>query len=323
MKTDEAKSIEVLGFNRFEKKEITIQVDYSPEMARYILKDCNNDNRDFIDSQRKKLDKSIRKNGFVRDGGAVVFNTEGNLHEWQHRMEKIALGTKTIKNIPTVLGVKPDTWTQTTEAAKRTSLHEVQRYLKKHGNPKGLKGEELKNIVSTITQVMSRRKGPTNTLDTAGVNFVEWNETVIEGETIVKDFFRHGSKWDGWRVKFSAWASLMVFINEKETAINFLKLLKEETLKNSSTALTTEFIEFWEKENSYMKSAEQSTFLWHLLCVASDRMIENPAGNISLNLSIAKCNHDSLKLPTLGSVYRKFLYDADGNMKKKTYVIGN
>ena len=53
-----------------------------------------------------------------------------------------------------------------------------------------------------------------------------------------------------------------------------------------------------------MSNAGRTEFVYQLLCVASDRMIKDPTGNIQLNLKIDKCNHEYLSKK---GVYRKFL----------------
>ena len=57
-----------------------------------------------------------------------------------------------------------------------------------------------------------------------------------------------------------------------------------------------------------MSNAGRTEFLYQLLCVASDRMIKESSGNIQLNVSMDKMNHETLRKR---GTYRKFLENPD------------
>ena len=55
-------------------------------------------------------------------------------------------------------------------------------------------------------------------------------------------------------------------------------------------------------------NAARTDVIYNLLCVASDRILKRPNGEIQLNITPEKLNHTSLKN---SGVYRKFLDNLD------------
>ena len=77
-------SSEILGFDPKSTKEEIFQVEMTPEMAEYILRNHNNSNRKFVKAQQNAIKKSWDKFGWLFDGGVCAFNTDGQLTEFQH-----------------------------------------------------------------------------------------------------------------------------------------------------------------------------------------------------------------------------------------------
>ena len=97
----------------------------------------------------------------------------------------------------------------------------------------------------------------------------------------------------------------MKSIGEEKIVTDFLDLLESEIKDDTSPCcLTREFDEFFCKHSVRMSNTGRTELCWQLLCVASDRMIKDPTGNTQLNITIDKCNHESL---SKRGVYRKFL----------------
>ena len=79
----------ILGFNPISEDIKAFEIEVTPEIAAYILEKHNEDNRKIVKSQVNKIVKSIREDGWLKDGQPMTFNTEGNLAEAQHRLKAI------------------------------------------------------------------------------------------------------------------------------------------------------------------------------------------------------------------------------------------
>ena len=291
------KSEEVLGFNPVSKEYKCFMVKISSEKAEYILDNHNYDNRKISKGQQRALNKSVQTDGWQQDGGACTFNTEGNLTEFQHRLLEIAENNLTV-TIPVVVGVQPESFTKTAAAKPRKPVDEIQRK----------DGTATSDEVTTLGQILSRRRGEKLSMQNAIKSWKEWKNIVREGEKLTKTFFEETAIWSPWRRNFSAWASLMISIDKKDAAKNFLSILKKETLETKSTILSKQFSQFFKDENTFLSNTERVNLLWFMLCTASDRIIKKPNGDIEFNLTQGKCNHISMKRT---GCYRQFLYNPD------------
>ena len=121
-----AKSIEVLGFDPYQQEYETFMTDLTPEMEQYVLDNHNKDNRKIKPSQTNKIAKNIRDFKFFEDGGALTFNKEGNITEFQHRLEAMVRENVTAR-VPVVLGVEPECFTKTAAPKPRRPEDEIQR----------------------------------------------------------------------------------------------------------------------------------------------------------------------------------------------------
>ena len=77
-------------------------------------------------SQVNKIAKSIRTDGWLRDGQPLTFNIEGNITEGQHRLHAIVAEDVTVPMI-VVLGVQLDCFTNVAPASPRRPEDEIQR----------------------------------------------------------------------------------------------------------------------------------------------------------------------------------------------------
>tara|TARA_B100000900_G_scaffold406153_1_gene416780 strand:- start:63 stop:980 length:918 start_codon:yes stop_codon:yes gene_type:complete len=291
---------DILGFNPISNTISTFEMDVSPQMAQYILIHHNKDNRKVTNSQVNKISKSIREDGWLRDGQPLTFNVEGNITEGQHRLHAIVAEGVTVPMV-IVLGVELDCFTNVAPAKPRRPEDEIQR------KDKSAKPAE----VSTLRQLLKRRQGEQLTMKNAIAQWDYWCEDVREGLNLVDGFFDEVDQFDPWKRTFSAWAALMISIGEREAATNFLDLLSDKILREPPhSRLVTDFQEFLtDGFFVFGSNAGRTDIIYMLLCVASDRIIKRPNGEIELNMEPARLNHASLKS---SGVYRKFLFNPDG-----------
>ena len=290
--------LDILGFNPFSQKASSFIMEITPEMAAYILEHHNNDNRKLIKSQVNKIVKSINKDGWIFDGQAITFNIEGNLTEGQHRLNAIVI-TGVDAKVSIALGVVTGAFTKCPPAKPRKAEDEIQRKDK----------TATSSEASTLRQILIRRQGDKLTIQNAIEKWVYWKSFVRTGKQLIDTFFDSVDEFNPWQRTFAAWASLMTTIGKDKVATDFLSLLQEEIKSDTSPCcLTREFIEFFSKESTFMSNAGRTEFLYQLLCVASDRMIKESSGNIQLNVSMDKMNHETLRKR---GTYRKFLENPD------------
>ena len=288
------KTMEVLGFNPYSKERKSFIIKLTPEQAQYILDYHNGDNRKLVKSQVNKIVKSINKDGWLFDGQPLTFNIEGNITEFQHRLHAI-VETGVTAEISVTLGVDTGCFTKCAPAKPRKAEDEIQRK-----DPTATQSE-----ASTLRQILIRRKGDKLTIQNAIDKWVFWKKYVRQGRKLVDTFFAETDEYNPWERTFAAWASLMKSIGYEKIVTDFLDLLESEIKDDTSPCcLTREFDEFFCKHQVRMSNTGRTELVWQLLCVASDRMIKDTTGNTQLNLTIDKCNHESLSKK---GVYRKFL----------------
>lgn len=294
----EIKARKVLGFNPYSQEYTCFMADITPEKAEYILKNNNNDNRKIARGQVRILSSSIEDDGWLEDGSPMSFNVEGNLTEFQHRLESI-IETEVTARVPIVLGVQLDCFTKCATNKQRKPEDEIQRK-----DPNAIQSE-----VTTLRQILSRRRGSGLTMQNAVEKWVYWKPYVVKGTKMVDSFFENTKCFGSWKRIFQAWAALMITKNQEQIVEDFLSLLEVQILRPSEgCVLTTGFMKFWADNNTFLNGTETAELLWQLLCVATDRMKKNSTGQIEFSLTVAKCNHESLKKR---GTYRDFLENPD------------
>ena len=287
-------SEKVLGFNPYSKEVDSFIMVITPEQAQYILDYHNGDNRKLVKSQVNAIVRSINKDGWLFDGQPLTFNVEGNITEFQHRLHAIVLTGVTARTTVT-LGVTTGCFTKCAPAKPRKAEDEIQRKDK----------TATQSEASTLRQVLIRRRGEKLTIQNAIDQWRCWKEYVRDGRNLVDTFFDETDDFNPWERTFAAWGALMKSQGHEKIVEDFLDLLQSEIKDNtSSCCLTREFKKFFEEHSVYMSNVGRTEFVYQLLCVASDRMIKDPTGNIQLNLKRDNCNHAYLSQQ---GVYRKFL----------------
>jgi len=286
-------SIDVLGFNPVSKEIQVLMANITPEIAKYILEYHNFDNRKIIRSQVNKIRESIREDGWLEDGQPLTFNTQGNITEFQHRLEAILAEGITVK-VVVVLGVEPNCFTQCAPAKPRKAEDEIQRK-DKTATPRQ---------VSTLRQFLNRRQGEKLTINNAIRLWDQWKHVVREGRELVDGFFDSVDQFDTWERTFAAWASLMVYVGRGDVATTFLELLQDEILDSGSTCLSRGFIDFYEAHNNYLSNSGRTDLIYQMLCIAGDRVEKVPTGRVQFGMDIGQMNHDFLKQK---GFYRQFL----------------
>ncbi len=289
----------ILGFNPISNDIEVFEENITPQIAQYILIHHNKDNRKITNSQVNKIAKSIRTDGWLKDGQPLTFNKEGNITEGQHRLHAIISEDVTVPII-VVLGVDLDCFTNVAPPKPRKPEDEIQR------KDKSAKPAEI----SSLRQLLKRRQGVQLSMKNAIVQWNYWKEDVRSGLNLVDGFFDEVSEFDPWKRTFAAWAALMISIGESEGAENLLDLISDKILRDPPHAtLAGDFMKFLNTDMFvFGNNAARTDVIYNLLCVASDRILKRPNGEIQLNITPEKLNHTSLKN---SGVYRKFLDNLD------------
>ena len=293
----------ILGFDPLSKEIKVFEMDVTPSIAQYILIHHNKDNRKVTNSQINKIAKSIREDGWLRDGQPLTFNVDGNITEGQHRLNAIVAEDVTVPMI-IVLGVELNCFTNTAPAKPRRPEDEIQR------KDKSAKPAE----VSTLRQLLKRRQGVQLSMKNAISQWEFWQNDVRSGLDLVDEFFDQVSEFDAWKRTFAAWSALMSSIGEKEAVENLLDMVADRILRDPPhSTLSDDFIGFLnDKFFVYGSNAGRTEIIFNLLCVASDRVLKKSNGEIQLNITPDKLNHTYLKNQ---GVYRKFLENVDNNVR--------
>jgi len=291
-------AVDVLGFNpkTTEKKSFIMRM--TPTIARYLLEENNNDNRLMKSAQVRRIAKSVRNEGFIFDGDPLRFNTEGNITEFQHRLKVIVDEDITV-DVPVVTGVLPESFTKGAEARKRTAGDEIQRKY-----PSALSSE-----ITTLGEFVKRRGMDSLKMGNAIAYWEEFSVYVKEGNSLIDEFFDNVSEYSHYRRNFASWAALMVMVDRADLVTDLLALLEDHILRDQKTTLSRDFYGIF-KDNSWtMSNAGRATFMYQLLCVASDRLDKCLSGNIQLDVTIEHFDHGKLSRK---GFYRKFLVDIKG-----------
>ena len=296
----------ILGFNPISNDIEVFEQNNTAQIAQYILIHHNKDNRKITNSQVNKIAKSIRTDGWLKDGQPLTFNKEGNITEGQHRLHAIVSEDVTVPMI-VVLGVELDCFTNVAPPKPRKPDDEIQR------KDKSAKPAEI----SSLRQLLKRRQGVQLSMKNAIIQWKYWKGDVRSGLDLVDGFFDEVSQFDPWKRTFAAWAALMISIGESEGAENLLDLISDKILRDPPhSTLAGDFLEFLNTDMFvFGNNAGRTDVIYNLLCVASDRILKRPNGEIQLNITPEKLNHTSLKN---SGVYRKFL-DEPQNLTDSVY----
>ena len=204
----------ILGFNPISNDIEVFEQNITAQIAQYILIHHNKDNRKITNSQVNKIAKSIRTDGWLKDGQPLTFNKEGNITEGPHRLHAIVSEDVTVPMI-VVLGVELDCFTNVAPPKPRKPDDEIQR------KDKSAKPAEI----SSLRQLLKRRQGVQLSMKNAIIQWKYWKGDVRSGLDLVDGFFDDVSQFDPWKSTFAAWAALMISIGESEGAENLLDLI--------------------------------------------------------------------------------------------------
>jgi len=299
---------EVLGFNPDSTIKDVFKIMMTPYMAQYILDHLNKNNRKIVDGQIAAIRRSAAEVGWLWDGGAIVFTTEGNIIEFQHRLRVIVERDKTVEVI-VVTGVDPEVFTQAAPAKNRTVTDAINKIDK----------SATSDEVTVLRQLIKRRTGqdaqttgaPKLTMQTAVKRWDEWKTCIRSGIRLTADFFNGDvTSYNPWERQFNAWASLMVDIGKEDLVKPFLDTFKQHKLKKVNSALFTEFEEFLKEDAVIFLAGENKARMIHImLCHATDRFELNKSGDVQFNLDVAKACHSGMLSK---GTYRDFLVNPQG-----------
>ena len=302
------KNEEVLGFNPKTTIKDVFKIMMTPYMAQYILDHLNNNNRKIVEGQIAAIRRSVADVGWLWDGGAIVFTTEGNIIEFQHRLRVIIERGKTVEVI-VVTGVDPEVFTQAAPAKNRTVTDAINKVDK----------SATSDEVTVLRQLIKRRAGqdaqatgaPKLTMQTAVKRWNEWKTCIRSGMRLTADFFDGNvTDYNPWERQFNAWAALMVNIGKGDLVKPFLDTFKQHKLKKANSALFAEFEEFLKEDAVIFLAGENKARMIHImLCHATDRFELNKSGDVQFNLTVAKASHSGMLSK---GTYRDFLYNPQG-----------
>ncbi len=295
-------SSEILGFDPKSTKEEIFQVEMTPEMAEYILRNHNNSNRKFVKAQQNAIKKSWDKFGWLFDGGVCAFNTDGQLTEFQHRLQEIVDRGETV-TIWIATGVKPATFIQTAPPKNRTKWDAVYK----------TDNSATTDEVTTLEQLLKRRKGDTLSMTNAPDMFKEWKNYIRLGMSITSKFFGDDKvkRFDPWQRQFNAWATMMVYTDKAKEAKAFLELFKLCLSGKDTCLLFTKLDEFMRSESvAYLAGEKKAAQVHFILCHAMDRFLTAPEGDCDWDLDYADSCHEKMKVKS--PTYYSFLYNPQG-----------
>ena len=302
------KNEEVLGFDPATTIKNVFKIMMTPYMAQYILDHLNNNNRKIVEGQIAAIRRSVADVGWLWDGGAIVFTTEGNIIEFQHRLKVIVERGKTVEVI-VVTGVDPEVFTQAAPAKNRTVTDAINKVDK----------SATSDEVTVLRQLIKRRAGqdaqamgaPKLTMQTATKRWNEWKTCIRSGMRLTADFFDGNvTDYNPWERQFNAWAALMVDIGKGDLVKPFLDTFKKHKSKKVNSALFTEFEEFLKEDAVIFLAGENKARMIHImLCHATDRFELNKSGDVQFNLTVAKASHSGMLSK---GTYRDFLYNPQG-----------
>ena len=298
----------ILGFDPASKEKNVFKMMLTPYMAQYILDHLNKNNRKIVEGQIAAIRRSAAKEGWLWDGGAIVFTTEGNIIEFQHRL-KVIVERDEIVEVIVVTGVDPEVFTQAAPAKNRTVTDAINKV------DKSVTSDEvtvLRQLIKRMAGQDAQAKGaPKLTMQTAVKRWNEWKTCIRSGMRLTTDFFNGDvTAYNPWERQFNAWAALMVNIGKGDLVKPFLDTFKQHKLKKANSALFAEFEEFLKEDAVIFLAGENKARMIHImLCHATDRFELNKSGDVQFNLTVAKASHSGMLSK---GTYRDFLYNAQG-----------
>lgn len=268
-------------------------IKLTPEMAKYILEHHNKDNRKICPSQVNKIAQSVATFGWLFTGDAVIFNTNGDINESQHRLTFIASQDTGEYETSVTLGAQPDSFSNAAIAKPRRPHDEIYRK----------DNTALPSQTAILGDLLKRRGNkPALNINNAVKQWFDWKDDIKKAENICNSFLSETEDFSTQKKTIGAWATLCVNAKLGDEAEAFLDLLKAELLGDSNCRLTADFVEYW-KEHTWNESNEgKLKVLYMMLCVAMDRILKKSDGSIAFNITPSK-----LDPKTLTGCYRKFI----------------
>ena len=293
LKKDMKSCEDIFGFNLKSDKPACHMVMVDSEMAEYLLQHHNNNNRQLSQSQVNKIRKSVITHGWVWDGNAFVFDKNGQAIEMQHRATVILQDPLGLGEYPVLfaLGADPDAFSNTAISKQRRPHDEIFR-----------KDNTVDASQSAIlNDIMRRKEGENLNINNAVKNWFEWKTHIIKGEKLCDSLMTNTSAYSTQKRAMGAWASFAVRFDLENESQLFLELLEDEILENNSCCLTKGFRDYWKNHTSEESNEGRLTNMFRMLCVALDRIIEDPNGEIEFDMTPSKLFGNNLV-----GCYRKF-----------------
>lgn len=303
------KAVQILGFDPCTNKFEAFIIEMTPEMAKFILDNHNNDNRKLNKTQKKAIIKSVKKYGWLKDGGSVVFTTKGNILEFQHRLLAIVELDITVP-VVIITGCDPDAFQNAAPPKTRTKGDVIAKKDK----------SVLPDEVTTLNQILNRRCGqgdtrigvPTLSMTNAVEMWELWKEKIRAGNKLTEDFFDGSqSTFVPWKRQINAFASLSIHLGEQDTFVNFIRDLKEDCVHGFPSALFSGMDNYFKMNTTYMSGPQKAEQVWYVLCHSYDRYKQHGT-NCQFTGNTETLTHSYMVKKSAGSVYRRFLQNPDG-----------
>ena len=308
--TAKTRNLNVLPFNPKTDEYNSFIVDLSPEQAQYILDYHNRDNRKMSNTRVNKIFRSIENDNWLLDGQPMIFNTDGNLTEFQHRLKAI---TKCQKNrtfkVVVVTGVQPGFFSKPVTATNK--VEEIQRkYDKAHKDGVSIYRDIMKrqrkvclsmqNVISSYEEMLEKFQ-----IYDVSKDF-DWFKIISNSLKISKDYENVMDKFSLERKTLRAYIALCEHYGCLEACKTFLELLDNELEEDSEiySTLSSQFLRFWNSTAVDLSNEKRMDVLFSMLCVATDRTIIRDDGMIDLDVNLHDLENESME--KMG-VYREFI----------------
>lgn len=161
----------VKQINGTKKTELRVELKLiTPEVAKNLLR-YNVKNRTMSISNVTFLSNQIKKGSFLENGEAIIFDSNGELKDGQHRLKAISINKESFY-IPVVTGVKPIAMA-TYDTGKNRSAADILK----------LNGFKYSSLIATFVQSLNKfqfNKGKSNNLTRGNRKSSLTNQEVLD-----------------------------------------------------------------------------------------------------------------------------------------------
>lgn len=253
------------------------------EECQYILDNHNKKNRAVNLSAQRKVRNQLAKHGWIYNGEAIAFYSDGHLHEGQHRLTELTSllsGDDTI-TVAMTWGADPDSVRLCGLPTQRSQRAEIERH------DKTITADEA----ATVADIAKRRNEQGRwSLENCLLYWNQWKKPARRGIEICQDLDAL-EKFSPQRKAMRAFAALCSANGLEEDAILLLEMLTAEISGNGGARLTSSFIETWDTLALDVSIERRLTLLFRMLCQALTQLRKIPGGALELSFDPMKTDH--------------------------------